>query len=108
MRTRKRFTSPHVRASTKFGSTRREYSRRRGMNTHRTNSCLWMASMMLMVFVFVGIASAQQTPSTRQFFYVGGKYVGSAANQFMTGQMYVEVLRPQRVSQRYPLVFFHG
>jgi pimeloyl-ACP methyl ester carboxylesterase len=54
-------------------------------------------------------ATAQQplthhTPSTRDFFYVGGKY----ANDVMEGQMYVEALRPARVTQKYPIVFFHG
>jgi pimeloyl-ACP methyl ester carboxylesterase len=69
----------------------------------------WRAlGVMLMVLVVIGSASAQQTPSTREFFYVGGKYVGPAGSQLMAGQMYVEVLRPQRVSQKYPLVFFHG
>jgi pimeloyl-ACP methyl ester carboxylesterase len=54
-------------------------------------------------------ASAQQplsrhTISTREYFYVGGKY----ANDVMEGQMYVEALRPARVTQKYPIVFFHG
>ena len=48
--------------------------------------------------------SAQHTPSTREFFYIGGKYT----NDVMAGQMYVEVLRPARVTRRYPMVFFHG
>lgn len=47
---------------------------------------------------------AEHTPSTRDFFYVGGKYV----NEVMADQMYVEVLRPARVTRKYPLVFFHG
>ena len=52
--------------------------------------------------------SAQRTASTREFFYVGGKYSGESVNRIMTGQMYVEVLTPQRVTQKDPLVFFHG
>jgi pimeloyl-ACP methyl ester carboxylesterase len=48
--------------------------------------------------------SAQHTMSTRDSFYVGGKY----ANDLMEGQMYVEALRPARVTQKYPVVFFHG
>jgi pimeloyl-ACP methyl ester carboxylesterase len=47
---------------------------------------------------------AQHTPATREFFYVGGKYTG----EIMADQMYVEVLRPARVTRKYPLVFFHG
>jgi pimeloyl-ACP methyl ester carboxylesterase len=47
---------------------------------------------------------AQHTLSTREFFYVGGKYT----KDVMAGQMYVEALRPARVTRKYPLVFFHG
>jgi hypothetical protein len=55
-----------------------------------------------------GRVYAQRTPATRDFFYVGGSYAGEAATEVMAGQMYVEVLRPSRVTRRYPLVFFHG
>jgi pimeloyl-ACP methyl ester carboxylesterase len=48
--------------------------------------------------------NAQRTPSTREFFYVGGHYAGDV----MAGQMYVEALHPARVTRKYPLVFFHG
>jgi pimeloyl-ACP methyl ester carboxylesterase len=51
---------------------------------------------------------AGPTLSTRQFFYVGGKYVGPPGKEAMADQMYVEVLRPQRVTQRYPMIFIHG
>lgn len=44
----------------------------------------------------------------REFFYVGGKYTGEKDAVAMSGQMYVEVLRPAKVKQKYPLVFFHG
>jgi len=53
-------------------------------------------------------AAAQHTMAARDFFFVGGKYAGAAGSEVMTGQMYVEVLRPERVTARYPLVFFHG
>src|SRR5262245_5785475 len=46
--------------------------------------------------------------AARDFFFVGGKYAGAGNDAVMAGQMYVEVLRPARVSQRYPIVFFHG
>lgn len=49
-------------------------------------------------------APAQHVMSTREYFYVGGKYAG----EVMAGQMYVELLRPARVTQKYPLVFYHG
>src|ERR1700688_2485721 len=45
--------------------------------------------------------------ASREFFYVGGKYVGPS-NNIMAGQMYVEVLRPQNVTRKYPLIFIHG
>lgn len=53
-------------------------------------------------------ALAQHTPATREYFYVGGKYSGSPGSEMMTGQMYVEVLRPASITRKYPLVFFHG
>jgi len=53
-------------------------------------------------------ARAQQALSTREYFYVGGKYAGQPGHEVMAGQMYVEVLHPQAAKQKYPLVFFHG
>ena len=52
--------------------------------------------------------AAGHTLATRDFFYVGGKYTGPPGHEVMAGQMYVEVLRPERVTQPYPLVLFHG
>jgi pimeloyl-ACP methyl ester carboxylesterase len=45
---------------------------------------------------------------TREYFYIGGKYTGQAGSELMAGQMYVEVLRPQRATRKYPLVMIHG
>ena len=45
---------------------------------------------------------------TRDFFYVGGSYVGDAGKEVMRGQMYVERLQPRQVKSRYPLVLIHG
>lgn len=45
---------------------------------------------------------------THDFFYVGGEYSGPAGKEVMSGQMYVEVLRPATVTRRYPLVLVHG
>jgi pimeloyl-ACP methyl ester carboxylesterase len=53
-------------------------------------------------------AFGQNTLSTRDYFYVGGKYTGAPGKEVMAGQMYVEVLHPQRIVQKYPLVLFHG
>jgi pimeloyl-ACP methyl ester carboxylesterase len=65
----------------------------------------------LLAFVLIASllpAFGQHALSTRDFFYIGGKYTGAKGNQVMAGQMYVEVLRPQKVVQKYSLVFFHG
>jgi len=67
------------------------------MDTLRT------AALIACLFTASAIA-AQRTPATREFFYVGGHYVGDV----MADQMYVEVLRPARVTRKYPLVFLHG
>jgi pimeloyl-ACP methyl ester carboxylesterase len=42
------------------------------------------------------------------YFYAGGHYVGESGKQVMQGAMYVEVMRPRKVSQPYPLVLIHG
>ena len=52
--------------------------------------------------------TAQHALATRDFFYVGGAYAGEGSTEVMAGQMYVEVLRPARVTKPVPLVFFHG
>ena len=66
-------------------------------------------SRAVSLILLAGMAfAAGRTPATRDFFYVGGKYTGAPGKEVMAGQMYVEVLRPQRVTRKYPLVFFHG
>src|SRR5258706_11400907 len=42
------------------------------------------------------------------FFYVGGGYTGPAGKEVMHGAMYVEVMVPKQIRQKYPIVFFHG
>lgn len=44
----------------------------------------------------------------RDVFFVGGNYVGHAPNQLMRGAMYVERIRPERITHSYPLVLFSG
>jgi pimeloyl-ACP methyl ester carboxylesterase len=46
--------------------------------------------------------------SRREVFFVGGTYVGDAGKEVMRGAMYVERLRPVKVTQKYPLVLIHG
>jgi pimeloyl-ACP methyl ester carboxylesterase len=42
------------------------------------------------------------------FFYVGGEYAGPPGKEEMHGAMYVEVMVPKQIKQKYPIVFFHG
>jgi pimeloyl-ACP methyl ester carboxylesterase len=67
-----------------------------------------LATLAFALIVSLLPALGQQTLSTRDYFYVGGKYTGPPANRVMAGQMYVEVLRPRQVVQKYPLVLLHG
>jgi pimeloyl-ACP methyl ester carboxylesterase len=48
------------------------------------------------------------SPVRRETFFVGGKYSAADAMQGMKGQMYVEALTPEPVTQPYPLVMVHG
>jgi pimeloyl-ACP methyl ester carboxylesterase len=61
-------------------------------------------ALVIVPMAFAQHGVSQHTMSTREFFYVGGHYT----KDVMAGQMYVEVLRPARVTRKYPLVFFHG
>jgi len=57
----------------------------------------------------IALVRPQHQPiAQRGFFYVGGHYAGTGDGEVMTGQMYVEVLRPARVTRKYPLVLIHG
>ncbi|HTE16722.1 MAG TPA: hypothetical protein VK642_16755, partial [Burkholderiales bacterium] len=42
------------------------------------------------------------------YFFVGGKYINTAAGPMMDRQMYVEYRFPAKVTQRYPIVMIHG
>jgi pimeloyl-ACP methyl ester carboxylesterase len=53
-------------------------------------------------------AAPHSSIAGREFFYIGGHYVGDKDSEVMSGQMYVEVLHPSRATRKYPLVFFHG
>lgn len=53
--------------------------------------------------------SSSESLHYRDFFYVGGRYVNSAAGNLTYDQLYVEKLTPASgVTQPKPLVFFHG
>ena len=64
--------------------------------------------VMKRVFLACAMTLSAATFSSREYFFVGGKYSGTPSNEVMSGQMYVEVLHPQKATRKYPLVFFHG
>ncbi|AMR82314.1 hypothetical protein A2G96_22105 [Cupriavidus nantongensis] len=53
-------------------------------------------------------AAVQTAAERRDVFFAGGRYVGTGGQEVMQGAMYVEHLAPARVTQKYPVVFFHG
>ncbi len=67
-----------------------------------------MRYAMFLGLILCGSMWGQHAFATREYFYAGGKYAGEPGKEVLSGQMYVEVLKPKRVSQRYPLVLFHG
>ena len=67
-------------------------------------ACLWSAA----AFAQAPTPSKPASNYSRDFFYVGGTYVGEPGKEVMRGQMYVERLQPRQVKQRYPLVLIHG
>lgn len=78
-----------------------------------------LKSLGLLAFVaaanLVGCASvsepgpdASRPAAVRDYFYVGGRYVGEPGKELMVGQMYVEKLIPAKVTQPLPLVLVHG
>jgi pimeloyl-ACP methyl ester carboxylesterase len=44
----------------------------------------------------------------REQFFVGGEYVGPAEARVMHGQMYAEMMTPDKVTHPYPIVLIHG
>lgn len=46
--------------------------------------------------------------SSREYFYIGGRYVQMGNGHLFTNQMYVEKLAPLEPCQPYPLLFIHG
>lgn len=62
------------------------------------------AAGLAAVLFLLPSAHAQKAMATREFFYIGGKYTGDMRE----GQMYVEALRPAKITKKYPVVFIHG
>ncbi|EJD55232.1 alpha/beta-hydrolase [Auricularia subglabra TFB-10046 SS5] len=67
-----------------------------------------MLSMFTWLVCATVVASRPFTMHTREYFYIGGRYVDQADGAFADGQMYVEHLRPARVMHALPLVLIHG
>ncbi|MGE0114038.1 MAG: alpha/beta hydrolase [Steroidobacteraceae bacterium] len=44
----------------------------------------------------------------RSVFFSGGRYVGEKGKEVMRGAMYVEHLRPSKITRKYPLLLIHG
>jgi len=53
-------------------------------------------------------SSVRGTLHRRDYFYVGGDYVPQGNSTIASGQIYVEHLVPERVTQPLPLVMIHG
>jgi pimeloyl-ACP methyl ester carboxylesterase len=62
------------------------------------------AACLAAILFLLPSARAQKALSTRDFFYIGGKYTGDLRE----GQMYVEALHPAKVTKKYSIVFIHG
>jgi pimeloyl-ACP methyl ester carboxylesterase len=63
---------------------------------------------LLLLVIALPAASHERVFASQDFFYVGGKYFGDPGKEQMTGQMYVEVLRPVHVTRKYPIIFIPG
>lgn len=66
------------------------------------------AAASLISTLYANPTGAKEAQHVREYFYVGGSYVTTASGSLFQNQMYVEKLTPPRVSQAYPVVFFHG
>ncbi|THU91975.1 alpha/beta-hydrolase [Dendrothele bispora CBS 962.96] len=55
-----------------------------------------------------GLPKARGTLHRRDYFYVGGEYVPQGNSTIASGQIYVEHLVPERVTQSIPMVMIHG
>jgi pimeloyl-ACP methyl ester carboxylesterase len=71
-------------------------------------ACAIMIGLPLSAVAKEPAATDQAAMGKRGFFYVGGEYVGPVGKRLMKGQMYVEYLKPRKVTQKYPLVLIHG
>ena len=66
------------------------------------------AACVCLIVASATLSSAQHTLATRDFFYVGGAYAGEKSTEVMARPDVCRGASAQRVTKRYPLVFFHG
>lgn len=73
-------------------------------------SCALLASLVCALLTLASNEPSPESPYTRDYFYVGGRYVVDDTGQHtFREQMYVEHLAPiYAASHEYPLVFIHG
>jgi pimeloyl-ACP methyl ester carboxylesterase len=75
-------------------------------------AALCASAMMFMSACFTTGAMAQSgkpgSGPLQGYFFVGGRYVNTAAGPMMERQMYVEYRFPAKITQRYPIVMIHG
>ncbi|MES3000705.1 MAG: alpha/beta hydrolase [Pseudomonadota bacterium] len=62
----------------------------------------------LLASVLAALAGCAAQPPTRHVFFAGGTYAGAPGKEVMHGAMYVEHLKPAKVTQRWPLVLISG
>lgn len=69
-----------------------------------------LANLGLALVLVLGGCATSGSPGIvqRDVFFVGGAYVGDSGTQVMRGAMYVEHLKPQKTTRRYPLVLISG
>jgi pimeloyl-ACP methyl ester carboxylesterase len=77
---------------------------------------VWRTLGVGALFAAPGPSVAAKTPGRdaplaiagQGYFFVGGRYTQTKDGQIMTGQMYVQFQVPQKRSQPYPVVMWHG
>ena len=73
----------------------------------------WVSGLLVCLSNLLAIQALQDVNSTgtlhtRRYFYVGGSYIERDGSLIAHGQMYVEHLKPAKVTQDYPILFIHG
>lgn len=71
---------------------------------------MMFVSSLLLLLLFKGCQSCDETPYIRKYLYVGGEYAGNGKDEHIfRDQMYVEHLAPAKgPTKQHPIVLFHG